>query len=197
MIVTTAAYLVLDLINDIVHPDGPNGKNGFGPEVARRKVLENTAFALAKARKAGLLIGYVRVGFSPDYVECPATSQRFAKARERGIMKLGHWGTEVHDAVAPQENDFDVVKHRVGPFYGTTLEPVLRAQRIEMLFVSGVSTNAVVQSTVREGHDRDYRMVILEDCCSALAPEEHDAAMQLLASFATITNSRDVDFSAT
>jgi nicotinamidase-related amidase len=191
-----AAYLVLDLINDIVHADGPNGKSGFAPEVACRHVLENTAFALNKARKAGVRVGYVRVGFSPDYIECPASSPRFAKARERGIMKLGHWGTEVHEAVVPQDGDFDVIKHRVSPFYGTTLEPILRAQKVETLFVSGVSTNAVVQSTVREGHDRDYRMVVLEDCCSALTPEEHDAAIHLLAGFATITNSRDVDFSA-
>lgn len=190
-----AAYLVLDLINDIVHADGPNGTAGFGPEATRRRVLENTAFALTKVRKAGIRVGYVRVGFSPDYSECPASSPRFAKARERGIMKLGHWGTKVHDAVAPQEGDFDVIKHRVSPFYGTTLEPILRAQKIETLFVSGVSTNAVVQSAVREGHDRDYRMVILEDCCSALTSAEHDAAMALLAGFATITNSHDVDFS--
>ncbi|MGZ8384169.1 MAG: cysteine hydrolase family protein [Nitrospira sp.] len=191
-----AAYLVLDLINDIVHPDGPNGKTGFGPEVTRRKVLENTAYALEKARKAGVRVGYVRVGFSPDYIECPASSPRFVKARERGIMKLGHWGTEVHEAVAPQKGDFDVIKHRVGPFYGTTLEPLLRAQKIETLIVSGVSTNAVVQSTVREGHDRDYRMVILEDCCSALTAEEHDTAIHLLAGFGTVTNSREFDFSA-
>lgn len=186
-------YLVLDLINDIVHPDGPNGQSGFGPEVARRKVLENTAFALARAREAGIRIGYVRVGFSSDYIECPASSPRFAKAREKGIMKLGQWGTAVHDIVRPQEGDFDVVKHRVGPFYGTTLEPILRAMKVETLIVSGVSTNAVVQSAVREGHDRDYRMVVLEDCCSALTAEEHDAAIHLLAGFATITNSRDVD----
>lgn len=45
-----------------------------------------------------------------------------------------------------------------------------------------------------EGHDRDYGMVVLEDCCSAMSAEEHDAAIELLQGFCTITTFRDVTF---
>jgi nicotinamidase-related amidase len=187
-------YLVLDLINDIVHRDGAHGAAGFGPEARRRRVLESTARALEKARAAGARVGYVRVGFSPDYRECPPNSPRFAKARANGRFKLGTWATEVHEAVRPRPEDFDIVKHRVSPFYGTTLEPILRANAIRRLYVSGVSTNAVVQSAVREGHDRDYEMVLIENGCSALTPEEHAAAVDLLRGFCTVTTSETVTF---
>lgn len=192
----STVFLVLDLINDIVHADGPNGEAGFGPEVRRRNVLENTAVALARARRAGTHIGYVRVGFSAGYVECPPDTPRFRKARERGILQLGTWGTRVHDAVPPAADDFDVIKHRVSPFYGTTLEPTLRALRASTLVVAGVSTNAVVQSAVREGHDRDYRMVVLEDACSAMTADEHDAAMGLLAGFCEVSTAAAVEFAS-
>ena len=192
----TAAYLVLDLINDIVHADGPNGAQGFGPEVRRRKVLENTATALAAARSAGTPVGYIRVGFSAGYVDCPPNTPRFQKAKANGILKIGTWGTEAHESVAPAAEDFDIVKHRVGPFYGTTLEPTLRAIGATTLVVSGVSTNAVVQSTVREGYDRDYQMVILEDACSALSEDEHAKSIELLSGFATVTSSTDINFSS-
>lgn len=187
-------YLVLDLINDIVHESGPNGASGLGPEVRRRNVLANTAAALVRARTGGMPIGYVRIGFSPDYRECPPASPRFQKARENGWYKLGTWGTEVHEAVQPRPGDSDIVKHRVSPFYGTTLEPILRANGIESIYVSGVSTNAVVQAAMREGHDRDYRMTLLEDCCAALTRDEHDRAVETLRGFGAITTSADFNF---
>tara|TARA_R110002124_G_scaffold104370_13_gene254367 strand:- start:22178 stop:22759 length:582 start_codon:yes stop_codon:yes gene_type:complete len=191
-----AIYLVLDLINDIVHSDGPFGQQGFGPEVRRRNVLENTADALRRARDAGVPIAYVRIGFSGGYGECPPTSTRFSKARQNGWFQLGAWGTQVHETVLPHKDDFDIVKHRVSPFYATTLEPILRANSVDHIFVSGVSTNAVVQAAMREGNDRDYQMHLLEDCCSALSAYEHDQAIETLRSFGEITGSRETSFSS-
>jgi nicotinamidase-related amidase len=187
-------YLVLDMENDLIHDDGPNGKAGFGPIVRRRGIIARTKAAIAAARKAGVLIGYVRVGFSPDYRECPQGSPVFSRAREHGLFKLGTWGTEVHPELKPEPGDFDIVKHRVSPFYGTSLEPILRAHAVERIYLSGVSTNAVVQGTVRDGHDRDYQCVILEDCCAAITDEEHSASIRGLARFGTVTTSAEVRF---
>ena len=61
-------YLVMDLINDLVHPDGANG-SGLPAEVTRLDVLKNSATAIAKGRNEGVPIGYVIVGWSQDYRE--------------------------------------------------------------------------------------------------------------------------------
>lgn len=187
-------FLVLDMINDIVHEDGPNGKKGYGPELARRRTIPNTAEALRKARAAGVKIGYVRVGFSPDYRECPPTSKLFQGARKAGLFKLGTWGTEVHPALAPQPGDFDIVKHRVSPFYATPLEAILRANGIRRLVLSGVSTSGAVLSAAKDGHDRDYEIVVLGDCCCALTEAQHQAVIEQMQRIATITTSADVIF---
>jgi nicotinamidase-related amidase len=187
-------YLVLDMENDLVHEDGVNGKGPYGEQVRARRILPNTQRALQKARAAGVRVGYVRVGFSPDYAQCPANSPIFSGARERGIFKLGTWGTEVHPDIAPQPGDFDIVKHRVSPFYSTQLEAILRAREVKRIVCSGVSTNAVVQAAVRDGHDRDFEMVVLEDCCCALSAEEHAQAMANLKRFCRITTSEEIDF---
>lgn len=191
---TTSIYLVLDMENDLVHADGPNGKAGYSEQVRGRQIVENTRDAISKARAAGLHIGFVRVGFSPDYRECPPNSPIFSGARKNGIFKLGEWGTEVHPDLGQQPGDFDIVKHRVSPFYATNLEAILRAKGIRRIYCSGISTNAVVQATVREGHDRDYEIVVLEDCCAGITAEEHDNALKGLQRFCTITNSKDVVF---
>lgn len=191
---TDAIYLVLDMENDLVHADGPNGKAAYGEQVRERRVIENTRAALDKARAAGLHIGFVRVGFSPDYRECPPNSPIFSGARKNGIFKLGGWGTQVHPGLGQQSGDFDIVKHRVSPFYATSLEAILRAHGIRRIYCSGISTNAVVQAMVREGHDRDYEIVVLEDCCCALSSEEHALAVQSFKRFCTLTTSQAVVF---
>src|SRR5215475_1834826 len=136
--------------NDLVHPDGPNGKAPYGEQSRARRIVENTRRALDKARAAGLKVGFVRVGFSPDYRECPPNSPIFSAARKNGVFKLGSWGTQVHPDLGQQAGDFDIVKHRVSPFYSTNLEVILRAQGIQRIYCSGISTNAVVQALVRE-----------------------------------------------
>jgi nicotinamidase-related amidase len=190
----SAIFLVCDMINDLVHEDGPNGQKGYGPIISRRGIIANLAEAIRKARAAHVPIGYVRVGFSPDYSECPPTSRMFQEAKGRGLFKLGEWGTEVHPALKPQANDFDIVKHRVSPFYATRLEAVLRGRGIQRVYVSGVSTSGAVLSTAKEGHDRDYEIYVLEDCCAALTDEQHETVIKQMQRIAWVINSKDVTF---
>lgn len=191
---TQSIYLVLDMMNDLVHPEGPNGNAPYGEQSRARNIVENTRIAIDKARAAGVAVGFVRVGFSPDYRECPPASPIFSNARKNGIFKLGEWGTETHPDLGQKSGDFDIVKHRVSPFYSTTLDAVLRANGIGRIYCSGISTNAVVQATVREGHDRDYEMIVLEDCCCGLTAREHEIAMESIQRFCQVTSSDDVSF---
>lgn len=186
-------FLVMDMMNDLVSETGPNA-NTYAVQVQARGVLEANAKAIEAARAAGVPVGYVRVGFSPDYRECPPSSPIFSGARSRGLFKLGTHGTEVHPALAPREGDFDIIKHRVSPFYATALEPILRAHGIERLCLSGVSTNGVVHSGARDGHDRDYEIVIFEDCCAGVTAEEHSHAIACLGRFASIVQSSEFSF---
>ena len=188
-------FLVMDMENDIVAEEGFNAKT-YGVQVKERGVLANTAAAIANARAAGALVGYVRVGFSADYRECPPASPIFSGARANGIFKLGTPGTEVHPALAPQPQDFDVVKHRVSPFYATSLDAILRANGVERIVMCGVSTNGVVHSGAREAHDRDYEVVILEDCCAGVTPDEHMHAIACLGRYGSIVQSTDFDWTA-
>jgi nicotinamidase-related amidase len=183
----------MDMMNDLVAEDGFSAKS-YGVQIAQRNTLANAAAAIAAARAACIQIGYVRVGFSADYRECPPASPIFSGARNNKIFQLGTWGTEVHPALAPQPEDFDIIKHRVSPFYATSLEAILRANGIERIIMCGVSTNGVVHSGAREAHDRDYEVVILEDCCAGVTAEEHIHAIACLGRYARIIASTEMDW---
>lgn len=187
-------YLVLDMENDLVHDDGPSGKGPMGEQVRQRNILAKTAHAIKKARQAGILVGFVRVGFSPDYQECPPASPVFSGAPKGGMFKLGSWGTEIHPDLEQLPGDIHVIKHRVSPFYSTTLEAQLRAQGIARIYCSGVSTQAVVQATVRDAHDRDYEVIVLEDACAAHSAEEHTNSIQSITRFCKTETADSVAF---
>jgi len=191
---TKSIYLVLDMQNDLVHDEGPSGKGPLGEQVRIRNIIENTARVLEKARSACIAVGFVRVGFSESYHECPPSSPIFSAARENGIFKLGQWGTETHPKLIEHPGDVQVIKHRVSPFYSTTLEAQLKALGITHIYCSGVSTQAVVQATVRDAHDRDYAVTVVEDCCAAHSNEEHQNSIKSLARFCNLTSSKDVIF---
>lgn len=187
-------YLVLDMQNDLVSADGPNGKSPLGAEVKSRNILARTATAIAKARAAGVRIGFVRVGFSDDYHECPTGSPVFSGAPGMGLFKLNGPGCDIHPDLPQEPGDVQVTKHRVSPFYATTLLAQLSALKIERVYCSGVSTQAVVQATVREAHDRDFDVVLLEDCCAAHSSQEHANSVGSLGRFCKVVDSSAADF---
>lgn len=189
-----ALYLVLDMQNDLVHDDGPNGKGPLGEQVRERQLLPKTAAAIQRARDAKILVGFVRVGFSAGYPECPPNSQVFSAAPQHGLFKLGGWGTEIHPDLEQREGDIQVIKHRVSPFYSSTLEAQLRARNVKRIYCSGVSTQAVVQATVRDAHDRDFDVILLEDLCAAHSPEEHRNSVQSITRFCKTETSDTVVF---
>jgi nicotinamidase-related amidase len=180
------ALLVLDLINEIAHPDGKYADVCLA-QITERGVLDRTAEAIDLARGSGVPVVYVVVGFSSGYSDWPAGSPLFSEARDGDRLVLGTWGTEVHDAVKPADGEPIVAKRRVNPFLGTHLDLLLRGHGVDTLLLTGVTTDLVVLSTAREGHDRDYRIEVLEDATATSDPKLQEAALTLIERTATVT----------
>ena len=72
----------------------------------------------------------------------------------------------------------------------------LSAAGIQRIYCSGVSTQAVVQATVRDAHDRDFDVVVVEDACCAHSEEEHKNSMASIARFCRAVSSDAIDFTA-
>ena len=93
-----------------------------------------------------------------------------------------------------QAGDFDIIKHRVSPFYATSLDVILRANGIQRLYVSGVSSSGAVLSAAKDGHDRGYDVFVLDDCCCALTEEQHQAVIEQVKRMTTVTTSAQITF---
>jgi len=164
----TAALLVMDFQTAVVEM--------FATDKEAR--LARTAALIEGARKAGMRVVYVVVGFRAGYPEVNPSNQVFGPIRASGRFVEGSAGTEVHAALSPKPGDVVVTKHRVSAFAGTDLEMVLRANGIDTLVLTGLATSGVVLSTVRHAADADYRLVVVEDCCGDRDDDVHRTLME-------------------
>lgn len=182
--------LVMDFINDLVHPDGKIARSSA--YVKEYKVIEKANSLIAWARRENIPIGFVTVGFSLGYPECPLESPVFGKAPEYRALQLGEWGTAFVDTLDVQPSDVVITKHRVSAFYGTKLSPFLHAQKAKHLILCGCSTDMVVQSTARDAHDRDFQVTIAADACGAIDALTHQKALDLCTRIAMISDMKTI-----
>ena len=177
------ALIVLDFINDIVHAEG---KFASGTSFAQEIAQANQAIAHCRAKNWPVI--FVKVGFNEGYHECPAHSPIFGGAKKSGALALAGWGTEFHTDLDFRPEDIVVIKHRISPFYATSLEALLRVKSIDTVVLCGVSTAWAVEASARDAHDRDYHVVVLSDACSAHDRELHNNALTVLRSIAQVVD---------
>jgi len=174
------ALLVLDLINELVHPDGHYAHVCL-QQVQQRGVVARAAEAVRSARAAGIPVLHVVLGYSPGYLDWPYGSPLFGEPDPEHRLTIGTWGTRVHAELEPLPGEPVVTKRRVSPFHGTHLELLLRGLDVDTLLLVGVTTDLVVLSTSREAHDRGYRTVVLTDATATQTEQLQRAAELVLA----------------
>lgn len=180
-----SALLVMDFQTIIL--------NNFLPQEIAGNVIRNTASLIAAARAAAVPVIYISVGFRKGYPEVSKNNTIFSSIKENGMFMADNESTAIHPEVAPAENEAVIVKRRVGAFSFTELEMILRAQGIETLILTGVTTSGVVLSTVGQAFDLDYRLVVVGDCC---ADPDHDTNLfildKILPQHAIVTRSTEI-----
>lgn len=150
---------------------------------------------LAEARKKGVTVIHVRVGFRPGLPEVSARNVLFGAIRENPQWQKLFEGAmgDVDPGVGVHETDVMVTKHRVDAFYGTDLEMILRAKETDTLILFGIATSGVVLSTLLHASDADYRLIVVKDCCVDQDAEVHSVLMEKIFSRrATVVTAEEI-----
>jgi nicotinamidase-related amidase len=85
---------------------------------------------------------------------------------------------EIAPSAGFQEGDLLITKYHWGAFAGTPLEQRLKIRNIDTIVLTGVSTNAGVESTLRQGTGLGFGFVAVEDACSGTDADEHRFAFE-------------------
>ena len=148
------------------------------PHAIERGVVAKTQALQQAAREAGLLVCYSATVFRPGYVEISDRNKTFSQRKASGQQAVSDPLQVIHEGVKPIDGEVVVGKHRVNALYGTDLDMTLRANDIDTIVLLGYATSGVVLSTTRYAADADYRLYVVEDCCSDQDVEVHDFLTQ-------------------
>jgi len=183
------AVLVIDMQNAFGSPDGMFAKAGIGIRGIQAAVAPTRA-AVEAARRAGMKIVYLKMGFMPDLSDLGAedvpNGQLFLHLGVKdGVLTRDEWGTDILDELTPGDDDTVVYKTRFSGFYRTDLDDLLKASGIKHLIVTGCTTSICVESTIRDAFFRDYHCVVLKDCTAepmgaSLSRSNHEATILLV-----------------
>ena len=118
-------------------------------------------------------------------------------APEGQILIEDTWNTRIVDALAPDEGDHVVVKHRYSGFFETELDDLLHELGVKFLLFTGATTSVCIESTVRDAMFRDYTCIVLEDCTAEpiggdLPRSNHEASLTVIETLLGWVSSSDV-----
>ena len=94
------------------------------------------------------------------------------------IFWSGNPAFAVRRELAPRAGETTIQKTTFGAFNGSNIDQVLRLLGIETLVITGISTNACVETTARDAADRGYACVIVDEATADYDEQARDAALR-------------------
>jgi nicotinamidase-related amidase len=140
----------------------------------RKRVVANCIDLVAGARKAGVHVVFVKVERRADVTDAPKTPfQRDGPPPKDRRLAFNDPSARLVDGLEATEADDVVIKRRIDVFHGTAIEQLLRTKGITTVVFGGIATNWGVEASARSARDRDFDVIIAEDCCDAFDEASH------------------------
>ena len=156
------ALLIIDMINDLEFPEGPDF---LAPTL---EAADRIADLKRRAKALDIPVIYV--------------NDNFGRWRSDFNEVLDHClndavrGQPLAERLRPDPDDYSVLKPKNSAFFATTLETLLLYLDVKALILTGISADACVLFTANDAYVRDYKLYVPADCVVAALPTyTHDA----------------------
>jgi len=157
------ALILLDVISDFEFPQGDQLRACAGQIVPRIQALKQ------QAKRLKIPVIYVNDNFG-------RWQSDFRKLVDHCLEPVSG-GREFVQALAPEADDYFVLKPKHSGFYGTTLELLLHYLNVDTLVLTGLTGDMCVLFTAQDAYLRDLHLFVPSDCVASCDPRHNDYAM--------------------
>jgi nicotinamidase-related amidase len=169
---SATALLVIDVQKGVYHAQAAETRPWFH-RTATEVAIPNMARLIAAARGAGAEVVYTVIqSLTRD------GRDRSLDYKQTGFhFPPGSREAEVCDEVAPAPDEMVLPKTSSSLFNSTVFEYLMRNIGIDTIVVTGFLTDQCVDHTVRDGADRGFRMICVQDACTTDSEARHRNAL--------------------
>lgn len=157
------ALLLIDVINDLEFEDGEKLAATAMP------AARNIALLKLEAKTNGVPCLYVNDNFGQW--------QSDFKHLVSNCVRDGVRGAPIVEQLAPQRDDYFVLKPRHSGFFQTPLDLLLRDLGARKLILCGLTTDSCVLFTANDAYLRGFEIIVPADCSAAITMSRHATAL--------------------
>jgi nicotinamidase-related amidase len=155
--------VLIDVINDLEFEGGEQLLEHALP------AARNIARLKTRATRAGIPTIYVNDNFG-------RWRSDFKKLVEH-CLESNVRGKQIVELLAPDDDDYFVLKPRHSGFFSTALDLLLQYLGSHTLILAGFAGNNCVLFTANDAYMRGYKLVIPSDCSASNEASDNEAAM--------------------
>jgi nicotinamidase-related amidase len=160
----SVALLLIDVINDLEF-EGSDALVEQAVPMAHR-----IADLKRRAKAAGIPVVYVNDNFGRWKSDFRAVVEH--------CLRDGVKGEELARILAPDDDDYFVLKPKHSAFYETTLDVLLTYLGTRTVILTGIAANICILFSANDAYMRDFHLVVPRDCTIANTREEKDHALE-------------------
>ncbi|WP_019244542.1 MULTISPECIES: isochorismatase family cysteine hydrolase [Bacillus] len=95
--------------------------------------------------------------------------------------------------IAPDEEDYFLIKPKHSAFYGTALNTLLYHLHIRSLIITGIAGNICVLFTANDAYMRDYQLYCPKDCIASADKQDNHYALTMMSHVLKANTSTSTD----
>lgn len=177
------ALVVIDMQNGFCAPGGSYER--FGADISiYREIIPNVKKMIDACHELDIPVFYTKQVREPSGIDLLTRIHRIIPKRRLEFSEklrscvIGTWDAEVIDELAPSGDDHIVIKRRDSTFQDTEFDLWLKSVGADTVIYTGIDTCICVENSLREGFNRGYDVILVEDAVASAWPHLQKATLE-------------------